>query len=300
MKIIKILFLLVFSFSSFLKFDFASLIYTDVLSTKGVRKIDSHVERVAKRYGGSFYSQELAAFVPEDPERIRRKWKKYKDTLAERIGYIPNQFCIQRAVWKNSAQTVDELLEDAHKAAFDFRKKCELVAAMTGGSCSFGPQNKMICKSKASAERKIAKDVVNLNVPCSYAVEKLSDVLRGSIIVSQPEQISKVAGAIKKVFASHSDHVLFRNLWQEERESGYVAIHAKILFPVPGNKYEKYVIAEIQIHLDSIVNGSMECVKEREHLLYEKVREGSQEAEPVSAASTLLYLSAFKQKICFK
>ena len=202
-------------------------------------------------------------------------------------------------MWKNSAPTVDLLIEDAKKAAPDFQRKCLLIAKLTASRASFGPEDKMICKSKASMERKILQDMESSGMSEDRALERLSDALRGSIIASRPEQIPQIVTMIQKLFDGYSDKVVFKNFWTDEKDSGYVGLHAKILFPVRENgkksNEEKFVIAEIQIHLDSIMNGSHESVKEREQLLYEKVRKGPTDLHRVSAASTLLYLSALKQ-----
>ena len=158
--------------------------------------------------------------------------------------------------------------------------------------------DKEIVKSETSLSRKVIQDASHLNISQSEAVTKIRDALRGTLIVNTPKQVPLIAKAIQDFVARQGGEVIFRNFWEEERADGYVGVHAKILLPFFDQEQEtvekKYVIAEIQIHLRSIMDGTKKSAKEREHKIYEKLRKEDFDTETISSASMLLYLTGIK------
>ena len=53
----------------------------------------------------------------------------------------------------------------------------------------------------------------------------------------------------------------------------------------------------MQIHLDSIVDGTALSAKERAHLIYENVRTEESSPAELSAASKLLFLTAMQETL---
>ncbi len=247
---------------------------------------------------GGIYSHKLEAIVPFFSSYIRAEWISYKNEIAERIGVIHHPLNKQSDFWENSSDSIDSLLLDAKIAEPYFRKKCIEIAKRTNSVANFGILDLSIIKSKKSLIRKVKQIVKEKGIPEEWIIPKIRDALRGTIIADIPEQIPSIVDAIKEFAHEEGQEVVFVNLWEESRPSGYVGIHAKMLLPIHEIEKKaphKYIIVEIQIHLRCIMDGTKECVKEREHLLYDQMRHGGINPELQTAASTLLYLTALKQ-----
>lgn len=262
------------------------------LKKNQVQEIDRRVIRVVEELGGGIYDRDVGAIIPLFPFQIRIEWMKYKNEIIERIGPIYPRESIQSNLWENNARTVDELLEDAWAASSYFREKCLQIAKKTDSEANFGFQDTSIVKSRASLARKVKKTAQKLRISEEEAVAKIRDALRGTIIVDTPEQIAVVVDAIKEFAQSEKREAVFINIWEENRASGYVSVHAKMLLPIP-EKYvsgKKNIIIEIQIHLRCVMDGTMHG-----HFLYEYIRDDKRNSELQTSASTLLYLTALKQ-----
>lgn len=293
------LFILIFLFFQLFYFNISSYTPHDYIQPKSlpILEIDSQSVRIAEEIGGGVYYHEVDAIVPFFPKFVREEWKYYKDKIAKRIGQITPSPSKESALWRNSATSVQMLLKDATMSAPFFWEMCVSIAHQSESTANFGIDNLYMIKSKKSMLRKI-QGSMKLGISEKEAVTKLRDALRGTIIAETPEKVFEIVQNIKE-FASKKGHeVVFINIWEENRPSGYVGIHAKMLFPVydsEGLPTDRNIITEIQIHLRCIMDGTKECVKEREHLLYEQMHRRGIEPEIQAAASTLLYLTALKQ-----
>lgn len=262
-------------------------------------EIDSQSVQIAEEIGGGIYYREVDAIVPFFPSLVRAEWLNYKNYIAERIGPIYPTTTKESLSWKNSATSIDLLVKDAQTAAPHFLEMCMFVAHKTGSTANFGIDNQYMIKSKRSIARKIQESTRG-GLSESDAVSKVRDALRGTIIAETPEQISLITESLKEYAHNLGREIIFINIWEENRPSGYVGIHAKMLFPVYDNKglyTQRDVIVEIQIHLKCIMDGTKRCVKEREHLMYDQMRKKGVDPEIQTAASNLLYLTALKQSI---
>lgn len=244
------------------------------------------------------YNRELGIRVPLYPTQIQSEWKYRKNKIAKRIGKITPMQTEESDSWKNSAKSIDELFQDAVNTAPYFQKQCEEVAKTTGCRVYFGKY--ALVKTKQSITQKVDRIARKHKIAKPKAIGKIRDAIRATLIVKTPEQVSSVVEAIKKLSASKRTKVVFhQNDWESERKDGYIGIHSSLLLPVrdeAGNqKKNKAVIAELQIHLECITNGTLECPKERAHLLYEKVRDDSIENKEIQAASTLMFLEGLQR-----
>lgn len=261
-------------------------------------EIDVQASRLATELGGGAYSYDLDAIVPIYAAYVRTEWLSLKNHIARRMGPIFPRSNPHSASWENSADSIDRLLEDAGRAAPYFQEKCFEIAKKTHSIANFGIGNASMIKSKKSLRLKVKQTMREEGIQESRTVKKIRDALRGTIIADVPEQIPSIIQEIKDFAREEGEEVIFINAWEENRPSGYVGIHAKMLLPIhdaEGLESERKIIIEIQIHLRCIMDGSSECVKEREHLLYEKHRLGESNLAYQRAASTLLYLTVLKR-----
>lgn len=269
--------------------------------TFSFKEVNERSLRIVKELGGGVYNRELEAIIPLNPQEVKRNWVELKNLIAQEIGPLYPPPSRSSANWKNTAQTIEQLLKDAQTAAPLFKEACLQIAEETDSLTYFGTGDREIVKSETSLRRKVIQDASHLNISQSEAVTKIRDALRGTLIAKTPKQISLIAKAIQDFVSRQGGEVIFRNFWEEERADGYVGVHAKVLLPFFDQEQEilkqKYVIAEIQIHLSSIMDGTKRSAKEREHKIYEKLRRDDFDKETISSASMLLYLTGLRA--CF-
>lgn len=261
--------------------------------------LDYQAALLAESLGGSKYNAELQAFVPCNPQWVHQEWKKYKNLISSQIGDI-TPVLYEKESWKNSATTIEQLLQDAETYAPSFVQMAEQIASQTGSIANFGADNQHLIKSFDSLKRKVDSDMVEKGVDELTAISKIADAVRGTIITERAENTELIAELIKTYIASQGGSVAFKNYWVKERDSGYTAIHAKIFMPFgsDGEKdASKWILCELQIHLSYIMDGTDSCVKEREHLLYEHQRMADYDSSTLAAASQLLYLTKLQQYV---
>src|SRR2546421_523097 len=74
--------------------------------------IDEQAACAVIKLGGGFYDQDLEAIVPYESELIHEEWKKKRGRIAKKIGKIAPAASKRSIFWRNSAASIDELLED--------------------------------------------------------------------------------------------------------------------------------------------------------------------------------------------
>lgn len=308
MKKIKKTFLISLFLISFFSFEFIQReFYSKIIKedyfligrkeNQLIYEIDFASVYTAEKLGAGFYCQEIDALVPLFPDLARAELLIYKNAIAERIGPIFPSSTHENEIWRNSADTIDLLIEDAKVAAPTFLEICKEISVNTGSGISFGINNRSMIKSKKSILRKVDEVILEEKVVEREAVKKVRDSLRGTIIAETPEEIPFIIESIKKIAQNKGCEVIFINIWEENRLSGYVGIHAKLLLPFNDDKngsINRKIITEIQIHLRCIMDGTKTCAKERVHLLYEQMHQKKINPEIQSQASALLYLTALK------
>jgi ppGpp synthetase/RelA/SpoT-type nucleotidyltranferase len=253
-----------------------------------------------RKLNGGYFDEKVHAVIPHDSLQTNKEWKNVKDNIAHFIGPMPASSQTNIA-WENSCKTIENLLEDAHRAAPIFKNDFQKIAEQTQSITYFGPGGIYLVKSKESLVSKVERDAKSEGISREEAVSKIGDTLRGSLIVDDLNKIPTVIGAIINYAHEKGAKVTFKNLWKEDRESGYVGIHAKILYPVPDSNgiiSNHYVLAEMQIHLESMLEGGELSAKERAHLIYENTRSDDQlNSAELSAASKLLFLTAMEEAL---
>lgn len=255
---------------------------------------------LALEFGGAEYSENLNIVIPHDSDEIKKEWIKSKEKISKRIGTITPKPSLKSAQWENTARTIQELQRDAKTMAPHFKEITQNIAKLTKTQAFFGINDSQLVKNKKSLTRKVEQESYYLGISKEQTVAKIRDALRSTIIVENPEQIASIVEAIKNEVRKEEAEVIFHNYWIEERETGYVGVHAKILLPVSSNqsKEKRYIISEIQIHLRTISDESKSSIKETAHQLYEKLRDDNEEEskfrKSLSSSSMLLYLIGIK------
>ncbi len=255
-------------------------------------------ELAQQKLKGGRFDETIHSVVPNDFFVTDREWKQAKDYIAYVIGPIPNLNKKESARWENSSKNVDQLLQDAEQVSPIFKRDFQQIAYRIQAVANFGPNDQFIVKSKKSLTEKVDRDASLFKMSKEEAVIKIGDAIRGTIIVDHLQKIPTVISAIMQYADNKGAKVAFKNLWIEDRESGYVGIHAKILYPLPHAKNgteDRYILAEMQIHLANMVDGTEASAKERAHFIYEQVRDEDLNPEELAAASKLFFLTAMEE-----
>lgn len=251
-----------------------------------------------RKLSGGHFDEKAHCVIPRNFSQTDRIWKMTKDDILNLIGPLPEGSSDDVENWENSSKTVEGILEDAEKVSFKFKQDFQDIASQTRTIANFGLNDEFLIKSEESLVRKLNEDAKDLNLCSEEALARIGDVLRGTIIVDDIDKIFFVVFTIQKYAESIGGKVAFKNAWAQDRESGYVGIHAKILFPIQDNgenNEPSYIITEMQIHLENLVDGTKFCPKERAHLIYENARKKNHHSRGLTASSKLIFLIGMEE-----
>ena len=168
----------------------------------------------------------------------------------------------------------------------------ETTAKNHQGEACFGPGRCYIIKSKESLDRKTqdsVNDILDYDPSLTHdkateqATQAVNDSLRGTIVVRTPDDIRGVTEELQQKCKEMGWDVTFFNLWTKNFSGGYTGLHAYVL--TKSRERNESVLAEIQIHLREIYDGTPRCAKEYSHHIYEYYRE-AYGAAPSSASSS--------------
>jgi len=209
--------------------------------------------------------------VPKDPAKVLAAYKEAKDKIAKVIHIDEStEHMTESKAWTNTSTTAEELIGDATGLKDEYATFVKNLAAQNHGRACFGHHDKFILKGMSSLQRKLKDDVKELKCSAEYAVQRAGDSLRGSVVVNSPQDITNLAAALQVKAKEHNWDITFKNIWKEDRSSGYVGVHAKMKLV---NSEGRTVLAELQIHLPQIYDGEPTCVKDYIHRIYEYGRE---------------------------
>lgn len=263
-----------------------------------VTSSDRLVFNFLKNYGGAVIHKDLDVLEPVNSRDIQLEWIKFKNMIAQDIGIITPSVTKESRLWSNSASSVEELLKDASMTMPGFKAACQKIADNVKAKMSYGPNDACAVKTEESLMRKMETDAKQMGISPNESLKMIDDVLRGTVVVSDSKQIPLVIDDIKAYTAKSGGSVVLKNLWIEERATGYVGVHGKLYLPVINEKGDKIpnkmMIVELQIHLDVIMDGSPDCVKEYAHKIYEKLRTGEIDPVRINPISLSMFASALK------
>ncbi len=204
--------------------------------------------------------------VPDDPELLRRVHEALRQAVQSRIGEVDVGDPDEVDKWKNTATSVEELHRDAEKTEPLLRSVVDGAAAEAGGEPNYGPGNKHAVKELKSLDDKVNVKGKRLN--------RISDAVRGTIIVDQPEDIRPAVAALKKRVEAAGGKLVVDNKFAKPHKAGYGAVHADMLLPT---KDGGFIRSEVQLHLRGLHDGTAESVKEQSHALYKPLDEKGEE-----------------------
>lgn len=222
--------------------------------------------------------------ISKNEAKLYEDWGNNRRIISQQIGDVVPKDSKETGsfYWTNTAKTSDELFRLADKAKNNFLNFTSTSAGKSG-RIYCGENNKYLVKSKKSLDEKITR----LSQTSWYKQQKpekrlpecafINDTLRSTIIVKTPEDVKEVITNLKKQCAKEGHEIAFSDKFQgEPYPDGYVGIHAKIKFKYfdPDSKENHYLVCEIQIHFDSITDGSENCPHQLVHSIYEKARKG--------------------------
>lgn len=247
-------------------------------------------QAIANGLGGGYYDNQLHEVIPKIPSLINRIFECTKTYISNKIGsiYSGNQLGL------NTATNLTNLRDDAQAAATKFIKIINKVSEVTGGEANFGPGDMFAIKSENSLIKKIANDARLEQISTEQATKKIGDALRGMIIVDSEDMIQSIVKKTNEFVEQEGGEVIWKNIFQENRDDGYIGIHGKILLPFTDQNGEnRQIRSELQLHFRSVADGSLDSPKERMHLLYKDFNEIlSQKSVSISKAiSKLSFLS---------
>jgi hypothetical protein len=221
--------------------------------------------------GGGYYDYEFEEVVPNCPSLVSKIFNCTKNYFNQKIGNIYGSW---EELGFNTATNHKNLRKDAKVVAPKFIESLKKISKATGGDANFGSEDMFAIKSEGSLKRKIASDSRAEKISREQATQKISDAIRGTIIVDSEEQIQTITKKINEWIEREGGEISWKNIFQEERDDGYVGIHGKILLPFTTHKGEKRRIrCELQLHFRTVADGSLDSPKERMHLLYKNLNE---------------------------
>lgn len=222
------------------------------------------------------YEPEIRALVPKESHfpKVRELWRELRDPIRATLSEVNTIQGSDSKFWTNSASSKDELLQDEITASQSFLEVCTQVAEEIGATPHFGPNNVNITKSPKSIQEKIDRIMTETSASEAYAVSYIEDGVRGTLSFRTPEELKNGVLAFAKILELKGWEFDLTNIWENEFDySGYLDIDAKIRIPLPSQTDSpRYIMAEIQFHLDDFYDGRSDCVVSRAHKIYEVLR----------------------------
>lgn len=223
------------------------------------------------------YEPEIRALVPNQNyfQKVQNLWRELREPIRIQISAINLIPITDSKLWTNSAKTKSEFLIDEQVAAKEFLEIATEVADLIGANAHFGLNNVNITKSEKSVQEKIERIKTDTGGNEEYAIGQIEDGVRGTLSFRTPEQLKKGVIAFATILQGKNWEVDFTNIWESEFDySGYVDIDAKIRIPLPPTEQglPRYIMAEIQFHLDDFYDGRPDCIVSRAHKVYEVIR----------------------------
>ncbi|GAB4185662.1 MAG: hypothetical protein Tsb0015_02770 [Simkaniaceae bacterium] len=207
---------------------------------------------------------------PKNLAALQKFWQIYRDRIREELGNFTPPSSMDMFLEKNSALTVDELLQDEQEGAKSFYATCQKIASSAKGQAHFGPDNANITKSKDSIESKIKRMQAESDCTVSYAIQQIDDGVRGTISFEKPSDLKQGFKQFVKIAEKNSWKIEVSNLWENEEDyGGYIDVDVRIVIPLPNGRQ---VIGELQFHLKDFYDGTKESPVSRAHKVYEEMR----------------------------
>ena len=231
--------------------------------------------------------------VPKDHHALETAYRKIVKEIGSHIQIEETEEHKMTAMtWENTAKNPTELRAQAEHFMPEYAVMVETTAKNHQGEACFGPERCFIIKSKESLDRKVQSsinDILDSELSVTHekamvrATQAVNDSLRGTIVVGTPDEIRGVTEELQQKCKELGWDVTFNNIWTENFAGGYIGVHAYVL--TNSRERNESVLAEIQIHLREVYDGTPHCAKEYSHHAYQYYRE-AYGAAPASAPSS--------------
>lgn len=249
----------------------SSLLIPSLPLTQTIPNYALEEQALVSGLGGGYYDYQLQEVVPNNPLLVNKVFNCSRNFFIGKIGTI---FSYGNGLGLNTATNIKKLRKDAKAVAPKFIESLRKISQVVGGDANFGPGDMFALKSEGSLKRKIIKISRAKTISIEEAAQKVTDAIRGTVIVDFEEQVQSITKKTNEWIAEEGGEVSWKNIFQEERENGYIGIHGNILLPFANHKGEKRQIrCELQIHFRTVADGSLDSPKERMHLLYKNANE---------------------------
>lgn len=259
----------------------------DAAPTKAGGVKPASLDDLCGKYGGC-EDHDPVGKVPGNLEQLERDVDGVRKQIAATLAGIGDT---ERQDFRNSATSIEELLSDAQASEQSLRDLVGASAAASGGEANFGPGGRFALKSPDSLRRKVQARIIERGGTEADIAARISDAVRGSVLVDTPAQLKQSAEALRAAVGKAGGKVFVDDKFQGDNPYGYGGIHADLQIPVPGTN--RFISAEVQLHLRAVNDGTMASVKEQAHKIYELSREGRADGRMARAASLLMFMSAY-------
>jgi len=206
------------------------------------------------------------AFVPSEPSRIDSLWRTKKESIAAVLAPIPVQQ-FDTTTWRNMAESTNDLYNLAQTKIETFKTLLQTVVNDINDNgqsyVSYGPGDRFITKSMSSLERKVLSQQQDRGVKAPWTT--IDDAIRGTVVVPSVAAFKVAISSLLSVADSSGHLVSLDNKFAQNKQSGYVGVHAAVYV-------SKVLIGEVQIHFKQIMDGTQNCPKEYTHGIYELTR----------------------------
>lgn len=226
---------------------------------------------------------------------IHNEWEKRKNIISNMVG-IKSSILKDYTELTNTARTLEELLNDALFFSPFFMVICKQISLQEKCQLYFGPENRHMLKSKKSLSKKIVRYARTMNISTEESLRLIGDSLRAMFVVDKPENIHSVVKALIQKATLFGWKISLKNYWEDTTLLGYLGVHIKIQIPLFGTSTKpRYLVCEIQIHINEIADGTKHSIKERQHIIYKRMCYEGLDPKKASAISKLLSLFALEK-----
>lgn len=240
----------------------------------------------------------ITAYIPDDVLAVDSYWTSSRALIASQITGVEPIGISSRLNNVSSIVALNDLSNEAAPAYIAFVEG--VVAGIPSARYSFGPNNSAVTKSLGSLQRKVWQKMEVRDQTEEYVVQRIGDSLRGSIYVQDPREFASVIQRIKANLPGDSS-IMFENFFEGKVSSaGYIAVHGAVDFD--GGPQLGIILAELQVHLQSVYDGSQDSPKEDAHFIYQVLRQvpapvPQEVTDKLNAASKLIFSFALNKTL---
>jgi len=289
----------------------------DLTTIADVKVLDfcSKLERCFPRLFFFHYEPKIMGLVPDrrSYQFLEKIWIYLRDCIRQQLetNKLHEQFSSHQnsILWKNSARDISSLLADADVAAPILERVAVKIALASGGKALFGPNKMHLIKTANSIREKVERNQRDFSLSVEASVQKIDDVVRGTVAVERPQQVFLATQAFLRVAPQENISSIINDLWYREgleEDGGYVDIDANLSITLK-DRENRTVLGELQVHFTEFFDGTKDCFVARAHKIYELFRMiGTKSAHSINISqpeltySSLLYFTTALFQIAAK